>query len=1064
MCPFSSVAHRVAHTNVTCKFKRHSFGMSSASVKRDRAWEASASGGDSAAPATESDSKRPRISSPTYVLSSAGSPVSQLSVLASVQGSEVHPMAVLDAIRARLQSTSDPHLQARLLLKYSSAAASPGAKTAAAIDFLFSFLQQNQTSNDGNQTSKDAGSSGAIVVGAIVRGLRQLLAVKAAVVEPMIQVDAMGEQLMQCMSVGEDFKLRRDMLRIVVDCLMLTKKYKQVEALLHTCVQDHDAGMQAICLRGYLRLHDAGRCFAAEWAWTPETQDAAVDHFDRLAGFVLFALSGEVRVLAAQVLVALADLHPHNKVAGSKYFPSSTATNAALLLPEKAFYVLCMAGNDASEAVRAEVARSLRGFSRVLASEVVEHAVVKTQIDEAVVDVAPEVVEMNTRRMMSSGVLLSLLEDIDTDVAAEASRTIARLSEMAATTPDTSTARWSQRVLERAITAHFAVLPRASISSASQLRHVLVNSLGRLLVCRHTLETRTDFAISSADLGSLLRTVVSDTHNAKPAAVEILRVLHHCDLSSTWAVRRLVDYVLETAASTSFESLSVDDADNSDCWDERFLDAVRDLGKKCSKVLQADIALSDRVRQETSPQRSGQRRLLKSVGQALLGHLDPSTSGNADATNKAPTAGSSLFFLNCSPLKAPRTGAHTSTVSSQATSSMDILRTPPADGNIAVSLKAIHRLRTAFATDDLDISFRVAEVLVRLRQHVHSFPDASTAAAPMAHKYVSMSAMLSTSPSVSSGHTNSSNQGSQSQKEADAFASLHLPNDLRKGCQEMVDLASGVYVKAFALSSSPRTDLLQLIMLGRVGLVLALLQSSADSLLIIEKLRWVAKEAARLRFLVNDGERKSDLWLPAQLLADVRSLNDLKCAFVAIIRKAWPTALIEAAIARCTAATGGAGVLYRRLAIAQALILEPTTRTKSEPREITANWPFEQRVRFLVADVRDGTQVYVKSVLPNGNMAYHHVPANCIRNESPRKQSVDHTITLTVSPFSDPTAFMVAVCLGHPTLPGSITPSTPGSGETSPRMFTEISGSVRVPIFHRTSSTLKHAAARSSTA
>ncbi|ETI41156.1 hypothetical protein F443_13594 [Phytophthora nicotianae P1569] len=980
-------------------------------MKRDREWEASASTGDNAAPVADADSKRPRTSTPTSGLSSDGVSVSHRPVLASEQSSQTHPMAVLDAIRSKLQSTSDPHLQARLLLQYSSAAASPGAKTAAAIDFLFSFLQQNQTSQTDRNQTKDAGNNGAIVVGAIVRGLRQLLAVKAAVVEPMIQVDAMGEQLMQCMSVGEDFKLRRDMLRIVVDCLMLTKKYRQAKTVLHTCVRDHDAGMQAICLRGYLRLHDAGQSFDE----TTSTQ-TAVDHFDRLAGFVLFAQSEEVRVLAAQVIVALADQHSQDEVENSKYFPSTA--NTTLFLPEKTFYVLCMAGSDASEVVRAEVARCLRRFSRVLASNVVEHAVVKTQIDEAVVDVAPEIVEMNTRRMMSSGVLLSLLEDIDVDVAAEASRTIARLAEVS-TAPDAGTARWSQRALERAITAHFDVLPRANMSCTSQLCQMLVNSLRRLLVCRHNLETKTDFTISSADLSSLLRSAVSDADSAKANVVEILLVLQHCDLSSTWAVQRVVDFILETTASSSFDSMSVDsdDEDNANCWEKQFVDAVRDLGKKCSAVLKVDVTLTDRVRQETS--QSGQHHLVKCTGNALLAHIDPTHIDSLEATSKPTSTESTLFFLKSSS-PAPRcAGSHTFSVSSQATNSMEVLRTPPADGDISASLKAVQRLRTAFTKDGLAISFHLADLLVRLRQHVHSFPDASTVPAPSPLKYVSMSAMLSTSPSVSSTHT-PSNSGSQEHKEAEAFASLQLPTDLQKGCQEMVDVATEIYVRAFALSSSPRTELLQLIMLGRVGLVLALLQRSSDSLLIIEKLRWVAKEATRLRLLVDDSQ-KNDVWLPTHLLSDVSSLNDLKRAFVASVRKAWPTALIEAAIARCTPATDGSGVHYRRLATAHASIVEPTNTTaKPEPREITANWPFEQRVRFVLTNTRDITQIYVKSMLPNGDVAYHRVPTSCIRAQGPRKHSVDHTISLTVSPFSDPTAFTVAVCLGHPTLPGSV--------------------------------------------
>jgi hypothetical protein len=289
--------------------------------------------------------------------------------------------------------------------------------------------------------------------------------------------------------------------------------------------------------------------------------------------------------------------------------------------------------------------------------------------------------------------------------------------------------------------------------------------------------------------------------------------------------------------------------------------------------------------------------------------------------------------------------------------------------------------------------------------------------------------------------------------------------------------------------ANERLSPIQIVLLGRVGLVLALLQSSSDSLLKIEKLRWIAKEAARLRFLVDDSQRQGDVWLPAQLLACVSSVNDLKRAFVAFVRKAWPTALIEAALARSTPATSGSGLRYRRLAVAHASIVEPSVSTsaKQEPREITANWPFQQRVRLLLTNVRDTTQVYVKSVLPNGDVAYHHVPASSVRHRGPRKHSVDYTISLTVSPFTDPTAFSVAACLGHPTLPGSVKvskadpsycsesdgltlscftccaqPTTPGSGDTSPRMFTAISAAVGVPIFHRTSSTLRLAAARPS--
>ncbi|CAI5744928.1 unnamed protein product [Peronospora destructor] len=1038
-------------------------------AKREREWKVSTLDGDTAEIAANVNSKRPRLCSPTSSFSSDVISVSQSLTITSVEGFRTpHPMTVLDAIRTKLQSTSDPHLQARLLIQYSSAAASPRAMTAAAIDFLFSFLQQNQTQSetptDGNQTNKDTRSSGGIVVGAIVRGLRQLLAVKAAVVEPMIQVDAMGEQLMQCMSVGEDFKLRRDMMRIAVDCLMLTSKYKQVEMLLRTCVQDHDTGMQTICLRGYLRLDDDGRCFAvAQTASNFGTVDVVAEHFDRFAAFVLFAQSDEVKVLAAQVLVALANRHPQHETANSKYFPSLASVTTAkmpLFLPEKTFYVLCMAGYDTEDSVRAEVARCLRRFSRVLRSDVVEHAVIKTQIDEAVIDVLPEVLEMNTRRMMSSGVLLSLLEDVDMNVSAEASRTIARLSEMAMT-PDAGAGQWSKRVLERAITAHFDILPRAKMPSAAQLCHVLVNSLGRLLACRHRIDTKTKFTISSTDLSCLVGCAVSSTGSSKVTVVGTLLVFQYCDLSSIWAVQHLVDFVLEIATLPLFDR--DDDIDeDADYWNERLLATIQTLGNKCAKVLQADVALSDRLQREVSTQHNSKHRLFGRVCQALLGHMGLANGEKSANTDKAkpPSDGSSLFFLDRSPLEASHVLQKPRTVSTRAVSVMETLWMPPSDETIAVYLKAIRRLRTALATDDLDVSFRVADTLVRLRQYVQSFPDASAAPTPTVHKYVSMEAMLSTSPSVTSGHTKNSSRGSQDQNEAQAFAHLYLPTDLQKGCQDIVDAASGLYIKAFALSLLPRTELLQLVLLGRVGLVLASVQNSTDSCQTTENLRWVGEEATRLCFLINDNKRQDDVWLPIQSLSEVRSLNELKRAFVAIVRKAWPAALIETAISRFEPPTSGIGSSrYQHVAVALASIQEPTSRvsTKLDPREVTANWPFDQRVHFSLTNVRDVTQVYIKSVLPNGNVAHHHVPGNCIRIRGPRKHWVEHTIRLTVSPFSDPTAFVVAVCLGHPTLPGSVKQNAPGSGEASLQMFTEISASVRVPIFHRTSYTLRQA-------
>lgn len=128
-----------------------------------------------------------------------------------------------------------------------------------------------------------------------------------------------------------------------------------------------------------------------------------------------------------------------------------------------------------------------------------------------------------------------------------------------------------------------------------------------------------------------------------------------------------------------------------------------------------------------------------------------------------------------------------------------------------------HRLRSAFDTEE---SFRLVDILVRLRQHLRAFPKVSVKPPSTPLKYVPMSAMLSTSPSLSLDRTNKTSGFCRTQRDADAFASLKLSIDLQKSRRDMIDVASGVYIKAFAISSLPRIELVQvllvLIMMGVV--------------------------------------------------------------------------------------------------------------------------------------------------------------------------------------------------------------------------------------------------------
>lgn len=343
--------------------------------------------------------------SSAYAAPRPSPPTAQPEALPS--SSAADPIQALDAIRDRLARATDPHLQAKLLLQFSHVAISPGAPTNSAIDFLFSFLQQNQSASsaqaaDGKserdtEPAASRTTGGPIVVGAIVRGLRKLLAVKAKVVEPMIQVDAMGEQLMQCVSVAEDFKLRQDMMQIVVDCLLITKAHAQVETLLGTCVRDHDPAMQAICLQGYLRLHDAGYHFVT----------ARAKLFDLATTLLLHGGSDgdgqkheRVQLWAVRLVTALSQLHPLLDVT-SKFFEYGSS------LRDTAFYVLCVStGGACSESVRKEIALNLRAFKDA-STHVVEHALQKTQISEELSKDSA----VKTVLMLSSGKLLDLLED-----------------------------------------------------------------------------------------------------------------------------------------------------------------------------------------------------------------------------------------------------------------------------------------------------------------------------------------------------------------------------------------------------------------------------------------------------------------------------------------------------------------------------------------------------------------------------------------------------------------------------------------------------------------------------
>lgn len=92
-----------------------------------------------------SSSYAPRSPHPPAAAATIAAAPLPVSTSAAVVDMTADPAKALEAIKHRLALTSEPHLQANLLLQFSHIAISPGAQTNAAIDFLFSFLQQSQS-------------------------------------------------------------------------------------------------------------------------------------------------------------------------------------------------------------------------------------------------------------------------------------------------------------------------------------------------------------------------------------------------------------------------------------------------------------------------------------------------------------------------------------------------------------------------------------------------------------------------------------------------------------------------------------------------------------------------------------------------------------------------------------------------------------------------------------------------------------------------------------------------------------------------------------------------------
>jgi hypothetical protein len=208
----------------------------------------------------------------------------------------------------------------------------------------------------------------------------------------MIQVDAMGEQINQCFSISDDFKLRQDMLLIVTNSLMVTGKFNEVEKLCVNCFVDHNSDVEKICLKSFLRLHHEGYVLSQKYGERV---------FDMTTKILLNQTKdNRSRVYSARLLTILSQSYA-SQDCSSQLFPNFK--NTKLLV--RAFYVLCMATNNNSPEIQHQAAKCL-WTPCFFGISTARNALEKSQtMDSDILSTATQ--------LLTSGAVLSLLENKD---------------------------------------------------------------------------------------------------------------------------------------------------------------------------------------------------------------------------------------------------------------------------------------------------------------------------------------------------------------------------------------------------------------------------------------------------------------------------------------------------------------------------------------------------------------------------------------------------------------------------------------------------------------------------
>lgn len=257
--------------------------------------------------------------------------------------------------------------------------------------------------------------------------------------------------------------------------------------------------------------------------------------------------------------------------------------------------------------------------------------------------------------------------------------------------------------------------------------------------------------------------------------LSILRVLVRCDTSTAWMVQRIVEFALLSAETVDKSSAAVATTRaESDDSSRRLVALANEIHRKCGAAIRQDVSLLDALH-------------LASGAKAELASVLLNGSSSATRQSEAPAGSRSVSALFRLAPARPQSAGTAAPALLRFAAEYERLWEAPAADQVASGLKAVQRLRAAAGGASEAAGWRLLELVLQLKQ------EATDLSEPVVRE--SSSPVAASSTPVS---------------EESLRSSAHLlPPSIASGCDEIVELASALYVKESQLSYSARADLLQ---------------------------------------------------------------------------------------------------------------------------------------------------------------------------------------------------------------------------------------------------------------